>query len=380
MRIEHIGGDTYRVFIEAGYDYNGKRKRHNKTFHAKTKRDLNKQIKDWEATFDTATTTSSTLTVAQMIDAVWDNIIDGKSRNTIIGYEKSRDRIKRTIGKAKVNSLHPRTIQKWINDLKSEVSDRTGKPLSPKTIKDTYSILNLCCSTAVNWDLLKTNPCHDIILPKKTKEEIRILSPEELQVFCSRLDEVSKDTKVLFEFAIFCGLRRGEIMGIKESDITKKNVIIIERARYKDGDDVYEKTVKTPAGNRMCYLPKFVANDIRRLMNEHKKDKLRLAGLYEGSEYLLHNARGGAFIPNEANSRLTKYMKKIGLEPINFHALRHTYASICIANGNDPATVSSRLGHSDITTTLNIYTHLFKKTDENDKISGEMDELFKKRG
>lgn len=377
MRIEHISGDTYRVFIEAGYDYKGKRKRHTKTFHAKSKRELNRLIKEWESTFDDVPTTA-TLTVSAMIDAVWDNVIDGKSKNTVIGYEKCKERIIRTIGDARMSSINPRALQLWINELKSECSERTGKPLSPKTIKDTYSIMNRCCSTAVNWELITKNPCHDVILPKKEKEEIRILSADELDIFCSNLNSLNYDTRVLFELALFCGLRRGEIMGIKESDITNKNVIIIKRARYKDKDEEFIKSVKTPAGNRMCYLPKSVATDIRRLITYHKKEQLRFGGLYEGSEYLLHNKRGGAFVPNEANKRLKVYMERIGLEPINFHALRHTYASICIANGNDPATVSNRLGHADITTTLNIYTHLFKEKEENDKISQEMDKLFKK--
>lgn len=71
-------------------------------------------------------------------------------------------------------------------------------------------------------------------------------------------------------------------------------------------------------------------------------------------------------------------MERIGLEPITFHALRHTYASICISIGADPATVSKRMGHANVSTTLGIYTHLFEKKEEEDKLASALGDMLTK--
>ena len=104
-------------------------------------------------------------TVSDMCSAVWNQVINAKSQNTIYGYNAALKRIDTTMGTLGLLKLTPRTIQAWIDDL--------SLSLSPKTVKDTYSILRLCCSIAVNWELLKSNPCHDVILPSNKKKKSR---------------------------------------------------------------------------------------------------------------------------------------------------------------------------------------------------------------
>lgn len=376
MRIIELEKNKYKVVCDIGKDYKGKRKRVSKTFKAKSKRALNALIKDWLDTIDTNKGEKG-LTVAQLCDSVWGNVTRNKSQNTVIGYNVSLKRIKSTIGAMRASEVSPRVLQEWIDKLEEEKSERTKKPLSPKSIKETYAVLRLCYSVAVTWDMVTNNPCHDVMLPMRKKKDVKILNNDDFNEFVKHLDTLNPNTRVLFELALFCGLRRGEIMALHEDDV-QSSVILITKARYNNHKDSYEKETKTSAGNRKCFLPKFLFDDINDLKEHHKKEAERLGTIWVDTPYLVKMDDGRAFSPNEANKRLKRYMLSIGLDPINFHALRHTYASMIIASGADIATVSNRLGHTDINTTLGIYTHIFDNNETVDPISDYFEKLLKK--
>lgn len=165
-------------------------------------------------------------------------------------------------------------------------------------------------------------------------------------------------------------------MGITENQIDDSGRFYLEAARYRirEGNE-FTKSVKTAAGKRMVMVPEFVLQDIHELRKYHAAEKQRLGDLWQDCPYLIKATDGSPFRPNEANRRLHQYMERIGLEPLTFHALRHTYASMCVAFGADLATVSRRMGHSNVSTTLSIYTHLFEKQSNQDPIASQFDEM-----
>ena len=332
-------------------------------FHASTKRDLNNQINEWVESISGIS--AQCRTVSDMCNAVWSQVINNKSPNTIHTYNDQRNRIDNTIGLLRLEKLSPRTLQMWVDDLSSE--------LSPRTIRFTYSLLRNCCSIAVTWNLIKTNPCHDVSLPSVRKKEVQILSPEDFTVFCSHLDELPLDYKVCFELALFGSLRKGEVLGIMEDEIPDDGRFYIKRARYSPNlREVFVKETKTSSGERLCILPQLVVDDVIALRKQHIQSKLRYGKAWVDSPYLLKEENGEAFHASLCITRLQSYMKGIGLEPISFHALRHTYASICISLGVNPEIVSKRMGHSNISTTLGIYTHLFEQKNNDDEIASAL--------
>lgn len=363
MHIKQLEKNKYRVWIDINTDYVGKRKQKSKVFHASTKRDLNNQINEWVESISGIS--AQCRTVSDMCNAVWSQVINNKSPNTIHTYNDQRNRIDNTIGLLRLEKLSPRTLQMWVDDLSSE--------LSPRTIRFTYSLLRNCCSIAVTWNLIKTNPCHDVSLPTVRKKEVQILSPEDFSVFCSHLDELPLDYKVCFELALFGSLRKGEVLGILEDEIPTDGRFYIKRARYSPNlREDFVKETKTSSGERLCILPQLVVDDVIALRKQHIQSKLKYGKAWIDSPYLLKEENGEAFHASLCITRLQSYMKKIGLEPISFHALRHTYASICISLGVNPEIVSKRMGHSNISTTLGIYTHLFEQKNNDDEIASAL--------
>lgn len=363
MHIKQLEKNKYRVWIDLESDYSGKRRQKSKVFHASTKRDLNKQINEWVESISGIS--SQCRTVSDLCNAVWSQVINNKSKNTIRSYNDQRKRIDDTIGLLRLEKLTPRTLQMWVDDLSST--------LSPRTIRFTYSLLRNCCSIAVTWNLIKTNPCHDVSLPSVRKKEVQILTPEDFTVFCSHLDELPLDYKVCFELALFGTLRKGEVLGIMEDEIPDDGRFYIKRARYSPNlGEVFVKETKTSSGERLCILPQLVVDDVIALRKQHIQSKLKYGKAWVDSPYLLKEENGEAFHACLCITRLQSYMKKIGLEPITFHALRHTYASICISLGVNPEIVSKRMGHSNISTTLGIYTHLFEQKNNDDEIASAL--------
>jgi integrase family protein len=153
------------------------------------------------------------------------------------------------------------------------------------------------------------------------------------------------------------------VLAIEDKPIGDR--ILIDRARYrsKNGTD-FIKEPKTSSGKRYCAIPEFVQNDIADLGEFHETEKKRLGSAWNDSKYLIKAEDGTPLRPQAVNERLRRYVSRIGIDHITYHQLRHTYASIVASEGTDLVTLSRLMGHSNKSTTLNIYTHLFK--DEND--------------
>lgn len=309
MYIEQVSKNKFRVTLSQ--TIKGKRKRYTKTFTTTKKKDAVKMAQSWEQ--EILLKGSSEYTIYSLISAVWGNVIKNKSLNTIDGYNACKKRIFDTMDDVNVNDLSPRFVQNWIDKLSDTytLSNGTKRKYAPKTIKATYSVLSRCCSVAVLWDILPSNPCHDVIIPQN------------------------------------------------------------------NGTD-FIKEPKTSSGKRYCSVPDFVQQDIADLREYHASEKKRLGVAWNNSKYLIKAEDGSPLSPEAVNKRLTKYIQRIGIEHITYHQLRHTYASIVASEGADLVTLSRLMGHSNKSTTLNIYTHLFK--DENDigqSIANSFDDMFK---
>lgn len=358
MYITKVDTNKYRATLSQ--TINGKRKRYTKTFTTAKKKDAVKMAQIWEQ--EVLTKGSSDYTVYGLISAVWETVIKNKSPNTVDGYNACRKRIIDTLDDMPASDLSPRYIQKWIDKLsnmETKANSHKKRRYSPKTIRETYFVLSRCCSVAVNWEILPSSPCHDIIMPIGAKKEAHILSPEDFTKFVDNLYTLPLDSKVMFELALFCSLRRGEVLGIEDKPIGDR--IVIDKARYRDKSGVdFVKSPKTTSAVRVCALPQFLQDDIRALREYHASEKKRLGSAWNNSKYLIKSEDGSPLIPHAVNERLRRYTSRIGIDHVTFHQLRHTFASMVASNGTALVTLSRLMGHANKSTTLSIYTHLFQ--------------------
>ena len=215
---------------------------------------------------------------------------------------------------------------------------------APKTIKNELSLLSSAFKMAVRQGMLITNPCEYAVTPRQIKPEIQILRDHEIIKFVRSLDSASLDFKVACELALFCGLRKSEIMGLHSDEVS--STVTISRVRQ------HIKTPKTATSYRILSVPAFILDDIKLL---HEDQKTRPSEC----DYLIRNAWGEP----PGNAWCDKHMRKLKAEndvpDITMHGLRHTYASMLIKDGVPVSEVSAQLGHASVDITLRVYTHLF---------------------
>ena len=197
----------------------------------------------------------------------------------------------------------------------------------------------------------------------KKKEKI-IADEETVRLVVMALEQESIKYETYFKLIIAMGMRRGECCGLKWSNI-KEHTIHIQRNVVKvTGEDIIVKDPKTTAGDRYVYFSPEMAS----LLKEYRKECRWQTETYEERELTEDDyvfRRNGFQLPMTPSTftwRFKLILKKHGLpEKLNVHSLRHSNASLLIANGTDVATVAGLLGHAQPSTTLDIYTHAFDK-------------------
>ena len=241
-----------------------------------------------------------------------------------------------------------------------------NKSLSGKTITGCHRFISAVLTQAVKEGLVPFNVAANATLPKVERKEVSSLQPADLPAILSALDREDMKWKVLVHLLIITGARRGEILGLKWSavDFDRNRVHICNNVLYTPDRGVYQDAPKTESSIRWIALPA----DTMELLAEWKTYQ---AATEKENEEFCHNTEGLLFTrengspmcPDSVTTYLTRFSKKYGLPHINPHKFRHTMASLLIYNHADPVSVSKRLGHSQVSTTTNIYAHVIEEAD-----------------
>lgn len=355
-------GDAWYFEVTIGTDFTGRPIRYNKTFHG-TEKEADKALaRFYIECEDGKTKRESSTTVSNMCNEVMASLAITLKKSTIKGYEVCKSRIDKSIGHRKAIKLTPKNVQGWINNM-------VNSGLSPKTINNTYSFLRMCYETYAKWGIIYVSPCQHIKLPKKDTKEAKYYTAEEVNSLLSALSKVGQEyinLKTAILIQLFSGLRKSEILGLNWSDVDiDSGIIKVCRSRHEaKGGVIYEDTPKSEKSNRYVTLPKEVVTELKALKTHQLEQKLKLANKYINSPAVIQNELGGPLRPGYLYEWFKEFVKNNNLAWIGLHGLRHTHASMLSYMGTNAVQVSARLGHSQLSTTLNIYTHLFNNQDK----------------
>lgn len=238
--------------------------------------------------------------------------------------------------------------------------------MSDSTIAKIHRIISSILTTAVQWQVIPSNPCQRVKPPHVEYKEAPVL--DEVQtaelIKCLQNEPIKYRTAVMM--ILYTGFRRGELCGLNWSDVDFNTGIahVTKNVQYVTGKGIYEDTTKTKQSNRAVKLP----DDMIEMLKEHKREQLRIkllmGDLWQNSDKIFTNEKGGVISPDTLSSWFRGFIRRNNLPSIHIHTLRHISATLLIAGGVDIATVSKRLGHANKSTTLNIYTHAIKSADE----------------
>lgn len=279
-----------------------------------------------------------------------------QKKTTYTRNEQLSKRVYQRFGAIDVTAITRSDIQAFLNDLnKDGVSERNGKPLAHKTRKHYLTYLSDVFRYCVEEELLIESPCHNIkVAPDKydeSKDDNQYSMEDAKQLMKLINDEAPLKYKCFFNLAFTSGMRRSEMIGLEWRDIDfKTGVINIRRVgNYTSATGKYTDTTKTKNSKRCVIVPKFMIDILAEYKQENQFDRV----------FVQQN--GDPMHSNTPYNWLERFCKSHNIQFHGIHKFRHLYASILINSGLDVATVSRCLGHSQISTTLNIYAHAFNE-------------------
>ena len=194
--------------------------------------------------------------------------------------------------------------------------------------------------------------------PKRDTPEMTVWDSSQAAAFLAEADPT--DLAALWRVALICGLRRGELLGLRWDDLDlDRGTLAVRRtlSRGTGGTWVLGEP-KTATGRRSIALPASCVAAQRKHRAAQNAERLRLGPLWQDQGYIFTGATGQPLHVNSLTTRYAQLIKAAGVPRIRFHDLRHTCATLLLAQGIHPKVVQERLGHANISMTLDRYSHV----------------------
>lgn len=283
--------------------------------------------------------------------------------NTIRGYKKNIEHLNE-IADITIQRLSPSDIEKAYNKLRED--------LSGTTLLYIHRVLSKALKDAKKQRMINNNPCEYVTTPKKNSYTAEFINPDDVKSYVRAFENTAYFTPVVI--AVFCGLRRNEILALTwdkiDFDSNKINVdnsIIWEKKEYRFTETKGKE-------KRKIYMNNMVAWSLKSYKETQKQRKLDLEDKYFDSNFVCVYENGIPIKPAALSKAFARGLERAGLKHIEFHALRHTNASLLIYEGNDLKTVSDWLGHSTIKITADIYGHVIEEAKK--KAANSLEKYF----
>lgn len=271
--------------------------------------------------------------------------------STYVKYKKLLKYILPTLGQTMLQKLTPQQIQKlYANKLK--------EGLSPKMVVCIHGLLHKALDNAVKWGLVARNVCDLVSPPRLRKKEKQVLSLEQAHTL---LMHVKKHRlEAILMLALTTGMRRGEILALHWQDINLQegSVQVKRTVDYIPHYGYVETEPKTATGFRKIMLPTFVVGALKAHHVQQDEARSKSGDKWVEKDLIFCGLLGDYFNPNYLLRVFKQVLIDAGLPHMRFHDLRHSAATILLSMNVHPKVVQEVLGHSTISMTLDIYSHV----------------------
>lgn len=247
---------------------------------------------------------------------------------------------------------------------------KNNKPLSSKTIAEHHRLISTILAQADKELLIPYNPAAKASPPKIERKEANYFGVETIDKIREALLNEPIKWRLIVHLLLITGARRGELGGLRWNDVDckKKKIHIRQNLLYDPKIGLYVDSTKTLKSDRYISLPKETVDLILNYREWYLKSKLAYGNRWHDTDYLFFQEKSGneglPMHPDSINSYLRRFEKRHDLPHLNPHAFRHTHVSLLYFGGVDAVTISSRVGHSKVSTTTDIYAHLMRDADE----------------
>lgn len=329
--------------------------RKRKTIYGKTRKDvaakLARAVSDRE---DGLVFDAGNLKVGEYLERWLNDSVEGNVRSrTLSNYQlQVRRHIVPALGRIQLKTLSPAHVQGLYRS-------KLDAGLAPSSVRYIHAVLHRALKQALRWGLVPRNVTEAVDLPKLVSEEVDALTPEDARAF---LDAARGDRfEALYVVAVTTGMRRGELLGLRWTDIELDGAARLrvgrQLQRMRDGSGLQFVTPKGGKG-RTIRLPVRTVEALKTHRARQAEEKLKAGSLYEDGGLVFATEVGTPLEPSNIDRRSFKpLLEKAGLPDMRFHDLRHTCATALLSEGVNAKFVQELLGHADIKLTLGTYSH-----------------------
>lgn len=352
QRIETPTGTVWRAVVDLGTDPATGKRRQKRVSSRISQKDCEKKVAKVVTEAAAGKVTASS---ALLVDVFLDQWLDA-IRQTV--RPTSHDRYARAltvdvrpaIGRKRIDKVHPIDIQKIL-------TGASKRGLAPATVDHLRTVLHRAFRQAVRWRLIAFNPVDEVDPPKVPRVEMNAWAPAEAAIVLATAE--GDDYEALWRLAITTGLRRGEMLGLRWTDVDwERSTITIRQTLVRGpGGALIPSEPKSERGRRTIALSMIDLRLLRQQQTRQKEWRMA-AARWEESGLVFTSMSGDALSPSTLQRSYEALVKRAGVRRIRFHDLRHTAASIMVEANEHPRVMMERMGHSSIEMTMEHYAHV----------------------
>ena len=296
-------------------------------------------------------------TIAAFLDRWIEHMQGQVSPRSLERYaELCRNNIAPLLGAIPLTKLQPANISHaYAKALASGRRDGTGG-LSPLTVHHMHRVLREALQQAVRWQLLARNPVDAVRPPKVERKQMQTLDAEATVV----LIEAARGTNLFMPIllGVLCGLRRGEITALRWRSIDlDRGQLSVTASTEQTNRGIREKETKS-GKSRTVALPSLIVDELRRHRVAQAEGLLAAGVRLTDDHHVVAREDGQPLQPRSLTHAFVKFVRGHGLAPIRLHDLRHSHATHMLASGVHPKIAQERLGHSSVSVTIDLYSHV----------------------
>lgn len=313
-------------------------------------------------------TIDSTDTVAQYLTAWLDRLSKSGTvkRTTVVARTGHLVRyVIPRIGQIQLNKLKPQHVAALYADLMNNgrINNAKSSGLSAKSVRDIGSTLVKALNDAVKFELLNRNVAKGVELPRYEKPDITPYDESQVRQLLEHARMTGDYFAPIWRLLIVSGMRRGELCGLKWSDVDMANgTITISETRLNVDGQILVESPKTRQSRRTVSLDAGTIDELAKFRNLQNDAKIRLGSWH--SAYVLTDLDGQPVNPDRVSRLFKRACANAGLPVPRLHDTRHTAVTLGISSGVPIHVVAGRVGHANVTTTLNTYSHFLPRADK----------------
>lgn len=244
-------------------------------------------------------------------------------------------------------------------DIQTFLNEKLESGCSARTVQYLHAVLRRALGQAVKWNLVPRNAASLATPPKVTRTKVQPLTPEQVRAFLN----VAKQDRLaaVFTVAVALGLRQGEVLGLRWQDVDlDRRTLTVSFAlqRLGGGQGLALVEPKTAESRRTIMLPDYAVAALREHRTRQLQERLLAGDKWKEQGFVFTTRVGTPLDPRRVQSKFKDLLDQAGLPDMRFHDLRHTCASLLLAQGVPARMIMEILGHSKISTTMDLYSHI----------------------